>query len=183
MLKKTRVASRKPTWGGVRNDLYLSGFLKEFYNRPSCHKCLFTTTNRCGDFTIADWWGYKNAKGENQDYEKKGVSLLFCNTKHSLRLLPNIEAGMQLRERTLAEAHKTNFILRKPYHPSPQREAFWHDYKTNGYKYVASKYLRPQRATPTEWFMRRMRPSRTRKTLIFISNKFYGLLRKIKARL
>lgn len=44
--------------GSYYEDPYIRGFLRDYFLRPSCHQCKFTTTKRCSDFTIADWWGY-----------------------------------------------------------------------------------------------------------------------------
>ena len=63
--------------GRYYEDPYIRGFLSDIFLRPSCHQCHFTSTKRCSDFTIADWWGYSKFKGESLDFEKKVSPLFF----------------------------------------------------------------------------------------------------------
>lgn len=66
--------------GKYYEDAWIRGFLRDYFLRPSCHQCKFTKIERCSDFTIADWWGYSGNSAQDKDYERKGVSLLLCNT-------------------------------------------------------------------------------------------------------
>lgn len=103
--------------GSYYEDPYIRGFLRDYFLRPSCHQCHFTSVKRCSDFTIADWWGYKRRDWKDKDFACKGVSLILANTDRALRLLPVIK--MQLRERTIDEAKRTNISLS---HPFPMKE-------------------------------------------------------------
>ena len=66
--------------GNYYNDPYIRGFLRDNFLRPSCYSCQYCNIRRCSDFTIADWWGYQAEPGELSDFEKKGVSLIMCNS-------------------------------------------------------------------------------------------------------
>lgn len=129
-------------YGAYYDDPYIRGFLRDFFLRPSCNLCQYTSTKRVSDFTIADWWGYKPLKGENDIY-KKGVSLILVNTIHGQGLVNRL--NMQLRKRNIAEALKTNICLYKPFPSNPKRQEFWRDYKTLSFSQVLSKYMYPEK--------------------------------------
>ena len=51
-------------------NLYMKGFLRNFYVRPSCFRCRFKGFDRCTDLTIGDYWsveefhpGFSNGLG------------------------------------------------------------------------------------------------------------------------
>lgn len=59
-------------------NLYMRGFLKDLYLRPSCHACPSKSSKSGSDITIADFWGIEKFYPEFDD--DKGVSLVFVNT-------------------------------------------------------------------------------------------------------
>lgn len=129
--------------GCYYEDPYIRGFLRDYFLRPSCHQCHFTSTQRCSDFTIADWWGYQKESPADKDYALKGVSLLLVNTDKATSLLSSIK--MHLRERTMDEAKRTNISLSHPYPMSPVRTQFWDDYKLLSFEELVKKYMRPEK--------------------------------------
>ena len=56
------------------ND-YMSLFLNDYINRPSCHECRFRSGKSGADFTIADFWGIERFYPEF--FDDNGVSLFF----------------------------------------------------------------------------------------------------------
>ncbi|MDE6339922.1 MAG: Coenzyme F420 hydrogenase/dehydrogenase, beta subunit C-terminal domain, partial [Muribaculaceae bacterium] len=70
------------------SDVYMHGFLKNLYLRPSCYKC----PSKCGkahsDITLGDFWGIRNKHSEL--YSHKGVSLILANTKKGEELLDTL---------------------------------------------------------------------------------------------
>lgn len=62
----------------VDANLYMRGFLKDLYLRPSCHACPSKSSKSGSDITIADFWGIEKFYPEFDD--DKGVSLVFVNT-------------------------------------------------------------------------------------------------------
>jgi coenzyme F420-reducing hydrogenase beta subunit len=164
--------------GEYYKDIYIRGFLRDYFLRPSCHECKFTTIKRTADFTIADWWGYKRSKGESRNFEKKGVSLLFINTSKGEDILSKIEGKMSLRERTIQEALATNSSLQSPFPASPQRNAFWDDYNKYGFEFCAKKYMSPEKLNKTALVQTKIPPSLFRDIVMF-SIRVYGKLRRM----
>ena len=104
--------------GSYYADPYIRAFLRDNILRPSCYSCQYASTKRVADFTIADWWGYKATCPDDKDFERKGVSLLMCNSRTALEIVH--ELNMDLRERTLEEAIRTNRSLKQPFSLPPQ---------------------------------------------------------------
>lgn len=135
-------SAEKTYIGSYYEDPYIRGFLRDYFLRPSCHQCHFTSTERCSDFTIADWWGYRKENPKDKDFALKGVSLVFVNTDKAAILLSSIK--MQLRTRTIDEAKKTNISLSHPFPMQKSREQFWKDYENMTFEDVVGKYMMPE---------------------------------------
>lgn len=129
--------------GSYYEDPYIRGFLRDYFLRPSCHQCKFTSTKRCSDFTIADWWGYSKKSSKDKDFRKKGVSLVLANSEKAVAMLPSM--NMELRERTLEEAKKTNCSLSKAFDMPAVREVFWKDYHRMPFEDIVETYMKPEK--------------------------------------
>ena len=112
----------KSYYGAYYEDPYIRGFLRDYFLRPSCHRCRFTSTDRCSDFTIADWWGYKKVSVRDNNFRFKGVSLILANTEKAMSLTNGLK--LQLRKRTIKEAMETNGSLSHPYPPPSAQDGF-----------------------------------------------------------
>lgn len=76
-------------------DLYFNCFMyKHISTRMTCNNCEFRNKHQ-SDFTIADFWGYKNA---GVKYRDKGISLLALNTKHAEGLFERTKKNLIWRE-------------------------------------------------------------------------------------
>lgn len=133
---------RKEYIGTYYKDPYIRGFLREYFIRPNCHTCNFTTTERVSDFTIADWWGYKACNKKDKGFSEKGVSLIFCNSQKAVNLIPYI--NMNLDEKEITDAIQTNLSLRKPFAANANRSSFWEDYRKYPFSQIVAQYMAPQ---------------------------------------
>lgn len=69
----------------LNKNIFLRGFLKDLYLRPSCHCCPSKSFKSGSDITIADYWGiYRNHKGIDDD---RGMSLLLIQQGVKKRLI------------------------------------------------------------------------------------------------
>ena len=59
-------------------NVFMKGFLSNFYLRPSCYACSVRTGKSGSDITIADFWGVQNYYPEFDD--DRGVNLVLVNT-------------------------------------------------------------------------------------------------------
>lgn len=117
---------------------YYTLFLKRTILRPSCHECKFCNFNRSGDITIGDFWGIEESLPEFED--EKGVSLLLVNSKKGKTLFKKIAKRLDYIESTHEKCLQPPFL--EPTPPNKDKDAFWQEYETYGYSYVANKYGR-----------------------------------------
>lgn len=73
----------------IDRNVYLQGFLKNLYIRPSCHKCPSKAGRSCSDLTIADFWGIKKFHPDFDDND--GVGLVFVNTPSGESLFDSLD--------------------------------------------------------------------------------------------
>ena len=135
--------------GNYYSDPYIRVFLRDYILRPNCHTCKYASIERVSDFTIADWWGYKATLPEDKDFDKKGVSLVMCNTEKAVAMSKRLD--MRLRVRTEQETLCTNPALRKPFPMPNTRKEFWNDYKTKPFDYIVGKWMRPEKIVLSQW--------------------------------
>lgn len=156
-------SSNKTYIGNYYDDPYIRGFLRDYFLRPSCHQCHFTSIKRCSDFTIADWWGYKKETPSDKDFAYKGVSLLMVNTDRALSLLSKID--MEIKERSIADAMRTNICLSHPFPIKEDRKCFWNDYSKMSFGQIIEKYMMPE---PVSWQVNIRQHYRNTDTLLSI---------------
>lgn len=135
--------------GNYYSDPYIRVFLRDYILRPNCHTCKYASIGRVSDFTIADWWGYKATSPEDKDFDKKGVSLVMCNTEKAVAMSKRLD--MRLKERTEQEALRTNPALHKPFPMSKTRSEFWNDYRTKPFEYMVKKWMQPEKIVLSRW--------------------------------
>lgn len=129
--------------GSYYADPYIRVFLRDNILRPCCYHCQYASIQRVSDFTIADWWGYRATTPEDKDFDLKGVSLVMCNTAKAAALAKHLD--MRLRERTVAEAMKTNLSLGRPFPMPPTRDEFWDDYRKMSFAEMVGKWMQPEK--------------------------------------
>lgn len=102
-------------------NIFLRGFLKDLYLRPSCHDCPSKSFKAGSDITIADYWGIAAYYPELDD--DKGTSLLFVNTPAGNNCLKNMEGIVA--ETTYEQAVAGNPAIEKSVMKHKNREAFF----------------------------------------------------------
>lgn len=98
-------------------DEYLITFLESINYTENCYSCQFANLKRVSDMTLGDSWGT-----EYIHEEKKGVSLILCNTEKGIKLLE--KSKMILKDVNLNLAVKNNHQLSKPSLKPKNRDKF-----------------------------------------------------------
>lgn len=120
---------------------YTEGYSQLYYTnlpiRPSCGSCPFSTTARCGDFTVGDYWGVEQHFPDFHD--NRGVSLVFLNTKRAVGLFDEILSGNEWVESdesksVLQDNLKSHTIIPK------YRDQFWSDFNKKGIDYCVNRW-------------------------------------------
>ena len=79
-----------------KTDVYLRGFFNNAILRKSCSDCPFAEFPRQGDISIGDFWGI--SKLDKSQYDKKGTSLVYVNSKKGKRLFESIEDKLKIKQ-------------------------------------------------------------------------------------
>ena len=108
------------------DNIYMNGFLKDLYLRPSCYDCKFKTLKRASDITLADFWGIDKVLPEM--YDKKGVSLCWTSSKKGRDILGEALEQIVYCKVDLQEAVRHNSSAIKSVNMHKNREKFFKDF-------------------------------------------------------
>ena len=70
-------------------NIFLKGYAKNLFMRPSCEKCSFKPPKGYSDMTLGDFWGIWSVVPEIDD--NKGISVVCVNSRKGKRLLELIQ--------------------------------------------------------------------------------------------
>lgn len=104
----------------LMNNVYLQGFLKYLYLRPSCHDCRFKELRSSSDIMLGDFWGIQDVMPEFDD--DKGISLITINSKKAIDIPKNLDGEM--KETTYDDIVRHNSAIKKSNPLPPKREYF-----------------------------------------------------------
>lgn len=102
----------KNKYGTCQMSSYYKYFLDGNAYRECCYDCKYARTERCGDITIADYWGIEEFHPEF--YSTEGVSLILINTPKGNDIWENTSESFQSIESKLEYAIVRNENLTKP---------------------------------------------------------------------
>lgn len=140
------------------DDPYFTLFNIGFSLRESCHNCIYTTTHREGDITLADFWGYVPSGFKMRNYNK-GISVFAVNTDKGSILFDKIKKYLNFEAVSIEAALKTNKSFSEPFVIAKEKlDDFWNDY-TNGLSIgkLCSKYVTKPFKLPNLLFLRRLK--------------------------
>ena len=163
-------------YGKWEEDFFLRGFLREYFLRHSCHSCAFATEQRCGDFTLCDYWGYYKKVGEIENNDM-GVSLVIPNNNKAKDLYSRIITNIVSYEREILEAMKCNQAFHSCFAVSPLRDDFWKDFREKRFEGIIGSYLYPEEIKPQ--FQRIYKYGRKGKMFLDELNKFASRLHRV----
>lgn len=134
-----------------KND-YISAFMSGLIFRDSCYKCPYAQEKRCGDVTVADYWGLKS---DCKVPHPAGISLLLPTTEKGMQLISETKDRLCIEERTVGEAVNGNGQLLAPSRMPLNRPDFFNDYKTIG-QLAYKKHLKAYRKSIIHKKIRRL---------------------------
>lgn len=113
----------------LTDNVYMKGFLKDLYLRPSCYTCPAKSNKSESDLTLADFWGIGRCHPSFADH--KGVSLVLCNTLVAKKILERSEVS--LRESNEQNALRWNPAIEQSPKKNPLSDWFWNSYSNEGF--------------------------------------------------
>lgn len=120
------------------NNGYSQLYFCHYTLRPSCANCPFASVNRCGDFTIGDYWGIE--KNDPTFDDDKGVSLVFVNSEKARRLFEKVRTNIIYKRSIIEDCLQPN--LQRPSQLALYRNKFWKLYKRTGLKHVIKVFTK-----------------------------------------
>lgn len=120
-------------------DTYMSMFLTNMSQRPSCFECKFTSKSRQGDITLGDFWGIGIHISEMDD--DKGTSMVAINTAKGALAWSQIRDKFKVVNSDFATAESGNKVLSEPPKKNPNRDKFYETFIAEGYEAAASKWV------------------------------------------
>lgn len=103
----------------IVQDTYIFSFMHCLDYTEGCYNCKYARKERMGDITLGDSWGSTLPEEE----QKKGVSLLLCQTEKGKEMLD--ASGLHLEDVDVELALENNHQLRHPSVAPKEREKFF----------------------------------------------------------
>jgi hypothetical protein len=109
-------------------NVFMKGFLSNFYLRPSCYDCSSRTGKSGSDITIADFWGVQNYYPEFDD--DRGVGLVLVNSDKGRKAYEQVNA-IHL-ETTYEQALNQNPCIEYSVPRTKHVKTFWNNFSFEG---------------------------------------------------
>ena len=157
----------------IKRDLYnpfLAGYMKAFMSadffRESCYSCPFANERRCGDITLADFWGIEKYHKINS---KNGVSAILVNTSKGESLLEELKSKIQIIETKTEYIKAENDNLHAPSLRTDYRSKSYIELETNTQK-TLRKYINDSKITKYKFWIKHF----------MLRSHFYSLYFRLK---
>ena len=111
-------------------DIFMKGFLKDIYLRPSCYSCAARQGKSRADISIADYWGIQNVHPEIDD--NKGICLVMVNTDNGGKYYDSLGTSLLSKISEFDKALLCNPCIVTNVKEPKQRELFWNRYSQEG---------------------------------------------------
>lgn len=121
---------------------YFSGFLRNITQRESCFSCPYTTLNRVGDITLADFWGVDKVRPDLLNLD--GTSLVLVNSDKGNELINKIKNSVAFSRVTLDDATHQNINFVAPPKRSQLRDQIYNLIFKYGFNKIGKQYLLPK---------------------------------------
>ena len=133
----------------LKEDVFMKGFLKDLYLRPSCYSCTSKNYTDGSDLSLADYWGVQNIHPEFDD--DRGISLVIANTVKGNNILRKISDKIDIIETDLQYAITHNKCIIKSVNYNPKRENFFKEFNGNNLECIVDKYTKITLVTKLKW--------------------------------
>ena len=107
-------------------DLFMKGFLKNLYLRPSCYHCAARQGKSGADVSIADYWGVQVIHPEIDD--DRGTGLILISTELGRRYYTSITNQIDYLTSSYDKAILHNPCIIKSVKEPNKRQLFWTNY-------------------------------------------------------
>lgn len=128
---KNKPEERELLFETLDKNLFMQGFLKNLYLRPSCYECPAKCGKSGSDISLGDFWGIKNT--QPQDYDSTGVSLFLAYTHTGLEIPQQMDdRKAQYSSSTYTAAIVGNPAIEHSVRRKRWTDEFWQLYPSKG---------------------------------------------------
>ena len=127
--KDKSVQGKELLFEPYKDNLYMQGFLKDLYIRPSCYSCPVKCGKSYSDITMGDFWGI--GRMYPKYYQAKLYSLLLLYAPYQNKFISDIK-DVTIREVSYSAAVKYNRAIKHSAVKPKQYDDFWTEYYSNG---------------------------------------------------
>lgn len=107
----------------LTEDVFLRGFLRELYNRPSCHHCMVRELRSGADLTLGDYWNVHQKFTAMDD--DRGTSAILVNTGKGAQMVEAIREVCQMTASDYEDVRRTNPAVYRSSSPHQKRRLFF----------------------------------------------------------
>lgn len=150
-------------------NAYFNAFISGSVNRESCYQCEFTTERRCGDITLADYWGVEKYHSKMDSLD--GVSFILVNNEKGRFIFDKIKDNLQFEKTNPDWVAIINHNLREQTPRPPQRDSIYKKLAENPNELVDSFIVKDFGKARFKFWIKR---------LLRVNEKLYRKLYKIK---
>ena len=118
-------------------DPFMQLFLKDVCLRPSCYECVFKSSHRISDITLADFWGIQIILPELDD--DTGLNLVLVHSAKGVEVFNKL-ASIQSRMVNLQQALQYNPAAFKSAKKPNKRVSFYADLRSKPFLEVYNSY-------------------------------------------
>lgn len=111
----------------MSQNVFMQGFLKNIYLRPSCYACPARSGRSGSDISLADYWKVWDFHPEM--FDDKGTSCVMVNTDKGLSEISSI--NLSLAESDYKYALSGNICIEQNVEIPPCRSLFWDLWSTH----------------------------------------------------
>ena len=127
---------------GKYEDLYHLGFQSHIFYRESCYSCEFRRRERVGDFTLGDFWNFKESFRKNSiRNDETGISYVAINTENAKKIFEQLNKKDVYLEKRELDDNKDNYGFKRDMKSIPEREKFFYRLKENKYSEAILPYI------------------------------------------
>lgn len=126
----------------LTDDAFLRGFLRELYNRPSCHNCSLRELRSGADLTLGDYWDVHESLPMMDD--DKGTSIVLVNTSKGERCFAAICGLCRIEASDYDDVRRINPAIYRSALPHPKRRQFFSKIRrSDDFDSIVFNLLRP----------------------------------------
>ena len=105
----------------LEKNIFLRGFLKDLFLRPSCHKCPTKELKSSSDITLGDFWGIEKIYKDLSD--DKGISVVVCNSIKGQSLFNTLKIESYSSSYSILQSFNCSIVQSTPI--TPKRKEFY----------------------------------------------------------